>query len=248
MPYDILPVKDQNHKKVIKKDMIFDLPNRLLFNAKTGQGKGVQIANYILRPEYYANDFRGEDIYFFSPSLKTDMKSKMIIKQKKIPNTNLFESLDEESLGAVLDFIQENYEYAVENNEPIRHSLVIIDDLMPSMKAKNNGNFQDLFIRSRHYCCSVWATLQFYNKCPPVCRNNANGIILFEVNNKQLEDIIADHNYLPDKKSFLRKYRKAVSPSKHSNFIINYTNPKESMYLNTNFEPISDSEDEVFEE
>ena len=237
--YEIYPVRDKNSKKVIRKENIFDLPNRLLFVAKTGQGKGVQIANYILRPEFYSNDFDGEDIYIFSPSLKTDVKTKLIIRNKKIPNENLFTSLDEESLGAVLEFIQEQYEEREELGEKQKHSLIIIDDCMPSMKDTKNGAFQDLFIRSRHFMTSVWATLQFYNKCPPVCRNNTNGIVLFEVNTKQLEDIESDHNYLDDKKKFRQMYYKAVSPSKHSTFIINYTNPKNKMYLDTNFEEIN---------
>ncbi len=235
--YQILPVRDKNNKKIIKKDNIFDLPNRLLFVAKTGQGKGVQIANYILRPEFYSNDIEGEDIYIFSPT--RDEKTKIIIKNKKIPKENLFAGLDEESLGAVLDFIQEQYEEREQNGEKQKHSLVIIDDCMPSMKDTKNGAFQDLFIRSRHFQCSVWATVQYYNKCPPVCRTNTNGIILFEVNTKQLEDIENDHNYLDDKRTFRKLYHKAVSDSKHSTFVINYTNPKNKMYLDSNFEEIN---------
>jgi len=81
--YNIYPVKDKNNKTVIKKDNIFDLPNRLLFVAKTGQGKGVNIANYILRPEFYNDDYDGENIYIFSPSILLDVKTQLIIKQKK---------------------------------------------------------------------------------------------------------------------------------------------------------------------
>ena len=66
--YDILAVKDNNHKKVIVKNKIFDLPMRLLLNAKTGQGKGVLITNYLLRDEYYNNDFKGENIYIIIPA------------------------------------------------------------------------------------------------------------------------------------------------------------------------------------
>jgi hypothetical protein len=245
--YEILPVKDQNHKKIVKKDLLFDLPMRVLAVAKTGQGKGVWILNALLRPEpFYGNDFEGEDIYLFSPSIRTDKKTQLLIKNKKIPNTNLYESLEEESLSAVLDFIQEQYEEAVENNEPIKHSMIVIDDCMPDMKRKQSGAFQDLFIRSRHFCCSVISTLQFYNKCPPVCRNNASGIIIYEVNNKQMDDVISDHSYLDNKKDFMKMYRKAVSPSKHSFMVINYSNPKDLMYLDSSFDPIvfSDSEEE----
>lgn len=240
--YEIYPVRDKNAKKVIKKEHIFDLPNRLLFCAKTGQGKGVQMANFILRPEFYRDDIDGQDIYIFNPNMR-ETKTQMVIKQKKIPNANLFNGLDNDSLGAVLDFIQEQYQEREENGEPQKHSLIIIDDCMPNMKDNKNGAFQDLFIRSRHFQCSVWATVQFYNKCPPVCRNNVNGLVIFEVNTKQLEDIEMDHNYIKEgKKKFKELYYKAVSPSKHSTFIINYTNPKNKMYLDSNFEEININE------
>ena len=85
---------------------------------------------------------------------------------------------------------------------------------------------------------SVWATVRFYNKCPTVCRNNINGLILFEVNNKQLENIEDDHNYLDNKKDFRILYNKAVKGNKHNTFIINYTNDRDKMYLNSNFEKI----------
>ena len=85
-------------------------------NAKTGQGKGVLITNYLLRDEYYNNDFKGEDIYIFNPTM-SETKNKILIKQKKIPNSNLFETLDDASLGAVLQFIQEQYLEAVASGE-----------------------------------------------------------------------------------------------------------------------------------
>ena len=236
--YNTYPVKDKNNKKVIKKDNIFDLPNRLLFVAKTGQGKGVNIANYILRPEFYNDDYDGENIYIFSPSILLDVKTQLIIKQKNMPQENLFNKLNDENLRAVLDFIEEEYHEREEEKEPQKHSLIIIDDCMPSMKDKQNGAFQDLFIRSRHFMTSVWATVRFYNKCPTVCRNNINGLILFEVNNKQLENIEDDHNYLDNKKDFRILYNKAVKGNKHNTFIINYTNDRDKMYLNSNFETI----------
>lgn len=239
--YNILAVKDNNHKKVIKKKDIFDLPMRLLINAKTGQGKGVNISNYVLRDEFYNKDFEGRDIYIFNPTM-AETKNQIIIKQKRIPNENLFESLDEDSLSAVLEFIQEQYEESIENKEKPRHSLIIVDDCMPSMKQKNNGAFQDLFIRSRHFLCSVIATTQFYNKCPPVCRNNISGLVCFEVNAKQLEDIEADHNYLKSgKKAFKNMFYDAVSPTKHSTFIVNYSNDKDRMYMNSQFKPLNTS-------
>ena len=236
--YNILKAKDKNESKIVRKDMFFDLPARILLCGRTGTGKGNTILNYCVRDMYYNKDFDGSDIFIFSPSLRLDRKTKMLIKNKRIPNENLFETLDEDNLGAVLDFLEETYlEHKAETGKS-KHSLIIIDDCLPKMKEKQNGAFQSLFIRGRHFCVSVCATLQFYNKCPPVCRNNASGLVLWDLNAKQLDDIIADHNYLDSKKDFMEKFRKATSRSSHSNFIINYSNPKDKMYLNENFKPI----------
>ena len=212
---------------------------RLLLNAKTGQGKGVLITNYLLRDEYYNNDFKGEDIYIFNPTM-SETKNKILIKQKKIPNSNLFETLDDASLGAVLQFIQEQYLECIDSGEKPRHSLIIIDDCAPSLKDKRNGAIQNLFIRGRHFMCSAIISTQFYNKLPPVCRNNLSGLVSFETNLKQLESISDDHNYLKGgMKSFKKLFYDCTSKNKHSTFIVNYSNEKQDRYMNGNFESLN---------
>jgi hypothetical protein len=240
--YKIHRVKDNNEKKIVKKGNLFDLPFRVLYVAKSGVGKSNHLTNMVIKPEYYGNNFKGENIYIFSPSIKLDKKLQIIIKQKNIPNENLFTKLDHEDLATLLEFIEEEYDARKADGKPVEHALVIVDDCMPSMKDKQNSGFQDLFIRSRHFCCSVIATAQYYNKVPPVCRNNLSGLICFEVNTKQLEDIYFDHSYT-DKKEFYSLYRKAVSPNRHSTFIVNYSNRIDKMYLDSNFEPITQDEE-----
>jgi len=81
----------KNEKKVVKKENIFDLTFRLLLVGKSQSGKGVVgTANLLLLPEFYANDFKGENIFIFSKSLDYDTKTKILIKQKKIPNEKLY--------------------------------------------------------------------------------------------------------------------------------------------------------------
>ncbi len=239
--YKIHKVKDGNEKKIKKKGNLFDLPFRVLYVAKSGVGKSNHLTNMVLKDEYYGNDFKGENIYIFSPSIRLDKKLQIIIKQKDIPNENLFERLNDDDLRAVLDFCEENYEENKQEGKPVEHCLVIVDDCMPDMKKKQNGAFEDLFVRSRHFCCSVIATAQYYNKVPPVCRTNLSGLVCFSVNTRQLQDIMDDHSYT-DKKTFLRLYNKAVEPSKYSTFIINYSNPKTKMYLNSNFQPLNEND------
>lgn len=236
--YSIYSVKDKNEKKIKKKDRIFDLTHRLLLIGKTQSGKGVVATNMLLLPEYYANDFEGEHIYIFSKSLDFDYKTKLMIKQKDIPKQNLFKGLNDDTLGAVLDFIEEQYLEAEENGEKPPHSLIIMDDVMENLKEKDKDSaVNELFVRGRHLNISTWVFLQYYSRLPIIARTNSNGLVIFELPKKQIDIIAEEHNYLEDKKDFYKMYKKATD-KKHSFFVINYTNDKQDRYLDSNFEKI----------
>ena len=236
--YSIYSVKDKNEKKIKKKDAIFDLTHRLLLIGKTQSGKGVVATNMILLPEYYGNDFEGEHIYIFSKSLDFDYKTKLMIKQKDIPKQNLFKGLDDDTLGAVLDFIEDQYLEAEQNGEKPPHSLIIMDDVMENLKEKDKDSaVNELFIRGRHLNISTWVFLQYYSRLPIIARTNSNGLVMFELPKKQIDIIGEEHSYLNSKKDFYEMYKKATD-KKHSFFVINYTNDKQDRYLDSNFERI----------
>jgi hypothetical protein len=237
--YNIYGVKDKNEKKVVKKENIFDLTFRLLLVGKSQSGKGVVgTANLLLLPEFYANDFKGENIFIFSKSLDYDTKTKILIKQKKIPNENLFKGLEDEELAAVIDFCEEQYLEAEEDGEPLPQFLVILDDVMENLKQKDkNSAVNELFIRGRHINISTMVFLQYYSRLPAVSRLNSTGLIIFELPKKQIDYIADEHNYLDNRKEFHALY-KAATREKHSFFVINYSNDREHRYLNKHFELI----------
>ena len=84
----MLKVKDKSDKHHITKDHIWSVPFRLAITGKSMiSGKTNLLVNLLAR--FYDDTFEGEQIYIVSPSLNT-YKIKMLVKYKKIPDSNLF--------------------------------------------------------------------------------------------------------------------------------------------------------------
>jgi hypothetical protein len=217
---------------------MFDIPFRVCLIAKSGVGKTNLIVNMFCQDNknFYKNDFEGDDVYIFSPSIKTDHKLKVLIEQMDIPPSNLFMSLDMDMLEAVYELIKEDYEEAIKEKEKPKNTLIIIDDCMDSLKSGGkNGILDKMAANARHQNCSFIITSQFYTKIPPCVRANANGMVIFETSDKILETICEEHSHISHKQ-FKQKFKNLTNHSKHSFLMINYTNKKKERYLNDNFE------------
>ena len=237
----IYKVKDEADKYYTKKDLIFDTPFRLLIVGKSQlSGKSNILVNLLLRDEFYNKDFDGENIFLVSPSIKNDEKLKKIIKIKEIPEENLFTDYDEDTLDAVYQMLQDEYEEAVANKEKPVNKLIIFDDMSynGALKSKQHGVINKIFSNGRHIMVSCVLTTQKYSDVLTACRENCNGAIFFNCSNKQLELIEADHNYLDSKKEFMKMFRNVMNVP-HSFLVVNYTNPKEQRYLDKNFDVIN---------
>jgi hypothetical protein len=236
----IYKVKDEAETYYTKKDLIIDLPMRLLIIGKSQlSGKSNLLTNLLLRDEFYNKDFDGENIFLVSPSITNDEKLKKIIKIKEIPEENLFMEYDEDVLKELYKMLQEEYEEAKANGEKPKNKLIIFDDMSYNgdLKSKKHGIINKIFSNGRHLMISSILTSQKYSDILPACRLNCNGAIIFNTNNRELEMIETDHNYLDSKKEFTQMFRKAMN-EKHSFLVVNYTNPKEQRYLDENFDVI----------
>jgi hypothetical protein len=236
----IYKVKDEGESYYTKKDTIFDLPMRLLIIGKSQlSGKSNLLTNLLLRDEFYNKDFDGENIFLVSPSISNDEKLKKIIKIKEIPEENLFMEYDEDILKELYKMLQEEYEEAKANGEKPKNKLIIFDDASydGGLKSKKHGIINKIFSNGRHIMLSAIITSQKYSDILTSCRLNCNGAIIFNTNNRELEMIETDHNFLDNKKEFTKMFRK-VMDDKHSFLVVNYSNPKEQRYLDKNFDII----------
>ena len=237
----IYKVKDEAETYYTKKDLIFDVPFRLLIVGKSQlSGKSNILVNLLLRDEFYNKDFDGSNIFLVSPSITNDEKLKKIIKVKEIPEDNLFSEYDEDVIKELYKILQDEYEEAKANGDKPQNKLIIFDDASydGDLKSKKHGIINKIFSNGRHIMLSAIITSQKYSDILTSCRLNCNGAIIFNTNNRELEMIEADHNYLETKKEFMKMFRNVMN-EKHSFLVVNYTNPKEQRYLNKNFDVIN---------
>ena len=238
--YKILKVKDKAENYYRRKEEIFDLPFRVAIVGKSQlSGKTSLAVNLLAQKDFYKDDFEGKNIFIVSPSIKNDNKLKRLINALKIPPENLMTSYDEELIKGIYDIIEEDYNGRVEKNKKPQMYLFYFDDVGFSgkLRGKKNNMISKLLMNGRHLNISSLLLLQSYGQIAPDARKNLTGLILFSLSAKGLEQIIEEHNYLKDKKEFIRKFRVATN-KKHSFFVINYSNDFKGRYLDSSFNPI----------
>lgn len=237
--YNILRMKDKFQSLKIKISTIFDLPSRLLIVGKSElSGKSNLIANLILRDKYYRNYYDPENIFIVCQSSNLDDKWRVMIKELDIPDMNILKKFNESKLEALYEIIREEYEKAIEKKKKPKHYLFIFDDVSydGSLKSSTHGIVSKLFCNGRHLLISTWICSQKYTDIPMVARENATGLMLFSCTNKQLESIYEEHSTL-QKKEFFKMFHDATSVA-YTFIVINYSNPKNERYLDSNFEVI----------
>tara|TARA_R110002012_G_scaffold5783_6_gene26847 strand:+ start:248 stop:1108 length:861 start_codon:yes stop_codon:yes gene_type:complete len=234
----VLKVKDKTDKLTISVNRLFDLPFRLVLTGKSGSGKGGIITNICLNENYgYKKVFN--DIYIFAPEPYADEKMKVIIEEKEIPESNIFEDIEE--LEDLYDMLVEDFKDRVAEGEKPKMPLLIIDDLAFSGKLANRFNaLAKVMCNSRKFMISCIITAQAYTQTAKNIRLQASAMIIFQTSNKELEIIETENNYLRGgKKSFYNMFRSAVL-EKHDFLCINYSNNYDELYLDKKFRPLAE--------
>ena len=234
----VYKLKDKSDSYVIKKDQVFDCPNRLIMIGKSGSGKSSLLGNLLLRDDFFKNDYEPQNIYIFSGSLDGDIKLKTIVETLQIPESNLFDSWDENMASEIYDLMVDEFNESVDNKKIPKNSLFILDDLSYTNVLKSNKKnsiIDKLYCNGRKFNISVWTTSQKFSSINTQCRENISGAILFGCSNKQLDLIEQDMNYLNNKKEFYDLYRK--NTVKRNDFlVIDYS--KDNIYRNMEFKSI----------
>ncbi len=237
--HKILKVIDKSDNYGKQMGLLFDLPFRVLITAKSQQGKTTLLTNFLLNPHFYKGQFKPEDIVIISPSLSNDPKLQVICEELDIPDENCMEEYDEDVVKAIYDLWESEYEEAVENKQRPKSKLILMDDLGYSgaLRNKRMGQISRIACNGRHINLSLFVCVQAYSQASPVLRSNISGLIVFDTSKKNIDAIAEEHNFLKSDKDFVCMFRDNVI-SKRDFLVINYSNPKETMYLNKEFKPI----------
>jgi hypothetical protein len=245
----IIPMADKHVSLRVDKGDLFDLPMRVLIVGKSQlSGKSTFLGNILLRPydstdtggmDFYKNDFKGENMYLVSESLHLDDKLQAIIQGKSIPSMNCLSHFNEDELTAIYDSIEKKFNEDIEAKRKPVHSLWILDDISftGALKEKVNGILAKAFMNGRHILLSILCTSQKMTSIQTGLRENCTGCILFECSAKQSQLISEDHATSSTKE--FEKMLRRETQQKHNFLVINYSNPIERRFMNSNFEPIS---------
>jgi len=232
-------VKDNAENYYTKKKQLFNIPFKIaVVGASQRSGKTNWIINALGKDNMYKNDFKAENIYIFSPSLNSN-KWQRFIEAKGIPEENLFDDLDEEIINVLYDDIKNEYNEAVNDKEKPENKIIVFDDLGfgGTMRQKKFNTVDKIVQNGRHYNLSSAFLIQGYKQLSPDVRANLSGLIIFNLSTRELDSIIYEHNYLENSKQFLKLFRKTTRKP-HSYFVINYSNNRDSLYMNENFMPL----------
>ena len=231
-----LQMRDKADSFVIHKDPLPSVPFRGALIGKSGTGKTGLLGSLILLPEFYGDVFAGKDIYIFSP-LKNDFKMSTIISYKSVPEENLTDNFDDRKLGELYEELVEEFEDDIAEKKTPSQKLIILDDLSFSNIRKPFNNLTMVLCNCRKQNISILITGQLYVHLSPCVRENSSFFIIYRTSLKNLENVEIEHNYMGNKKKFMKMINEHLK-EKHDYIVINYGAKLKDMYLDKNFEPI----------
>ena len=227
--------------RIDKPGGLWSLPMRIALVGRTGAGKTALLGNLLLRDELYRGDFKPENVFIISGSLKGDAKLQTIIKQLDVPKSNLFGRYDPAVLDGIYEELMDRYNEAIEEGENPEHSLIVLDDVsytgrLAAVNAKDDPLLR-IAMNSRKYLVSLVVTGQKYSQIATALRENLSGAMIGQSTNKQIDLIESDWNRLPTKKHFFELFRRQT-PNSHDYLVLNHEDP--ALYLDMEWKSLPD--------
>ena len=235
---------DKTDSNTTEKDIIDNVPFRMIICGRSGLGKTSLIGGLLLLPNFYKNDFLGERIFLFSP-MKNDYKMNVIVKEKDIPADNIFTEYDDDVLNALYDSLVDEYEDNLEDGVKDKkklNSLIILDDMSfdGSLKSGMYNAINRVFMNGRKHLISIQISSQKYSQISTGQRSNATSIFFYNSSMKERELFESDNNYLQSKKQFFKMLDDNLK-NKRDFIYVNYSNEKDKFYLDKDFNVIDTS-------
>lgn len=237
---------DKTDSNTTEKDIIDNVPFRMIICGRSGLGKTSLIGGLLLLPNFYKNDFLGERIFLFSP-MKNDYKMNVIAGEdgKDIPADNIFTEYDDDVLNALYDSLVDEYEDNLEDGVKDKkklNSLIILDDMSfdGSLKSGMYNAINRVFMNGRKNMISICVSSQLYVQISTGQRANATSIFFYNSSMRQRELFETDNNYLQSKKQFFKMLDDNLK-NKRDFIYVNYSNEKDKFYLDKDFNVIDTS-------
>jgi GTPase SAR1 family protein len=204
----------------------------------SGSGKTLLLQDLITR--MYKGCF--ERVYIFSPSCIIDkawqpvhdMVAKMDYTEDEPPS--FYEKWDEEALERILEMQTEIVKIAKERGmKSIPGIIICIDDFAdrPEVLHASGANLvNSLFIRYRHSMVSCIVAVQKMKLLSPVCRVNAQSLIIFRLRSQMdLSAVVDELSAIYDKKTILSLYQKATEEPYSFLYVLLTAKSKENMFF-----------------
>jgi len=233
--YKILKVKDPGDKGHIE-TFPFSLPCKIGILGKSQySGKSTWAFNFFLNPAYnYQKYFEPEDIFIVSNN-RLDTKISILQDHLDIPDCNVM-PYDEGQLEVLYDQLEDEHE----SSKKKKHKIIWFSDCAysGSLKDKQTGVLSKMMMNGRHLLLSVLMDSQKYSLLSTAIRCNLTGLVVFKINQKELDLVASDHSYLEKMSDFFKMFRGCVRDNRDF-MIINYS--KKELYFNKELDSILDS-------
>ena len=197
--------------------------NVSLFLGKSGQGKTSLMTAFLKTEELFYRVYH--NIYLFMPpNSRASLKDNFF--DKRIPEEQIYDTLDYENLDEVFNIIQSN---ADENYL----SLIIFDDVQKYLK---DNAIQKLLLNiinnRRHLKTSLFFCCQNYITIPRTIRQGLTDLFIFKINKTEMENIFNEQ--VEQFKDNFMNIMKNV-----------YNEPHNFLYINTNSQRLFKNWDEI---